>query len=387
MNQLRDPVTKPAIRSPFKLLDYYVEADADIFGGREREIFEITAALASRDILVLYGPAGVGKTSLIQAGVFPAVRRLGWSCVHVRTLTNPLIDLTTAIADQLDLTINRSGDSTGIVKAIDAIAKKTPLLIAFDQFEEFFIRFENNADLRNAFISIIADLASRKEIDCRILFSVREDYFAKFDQFKLPGIFERSYRLGPLSAFGAREAFTRPLRDSGIPFETRVTSDLLEELAKFNFEPALLQIFGGELVRKASERDPEALKITSADLHAVGGLEGIFRLYLENAGNEVDQERRLLARLVLDALVTQERTKQAMRVDDLLRRQFVATGEEIAAILATLSKFHIVRRDIRGSEKWFELVHEKLIPIVQQWIRADTQYLGFLTAYNYVEGA
>jgi len=163
MNQLRDPVTKPAIRSPFKLLDYYVEADADIFGGREREIFEITAALASRDILVLYGPAGVGKTSLIQAGVFPAVRRLGWSCVHVRTLTNPLIDLTTAIADQLDLTINRSGDSTGIVKAIDAIAKKTPLLIAFDQFEEFFIRFENNADLRNAFISIIADLASAKK--------------------------------------------------------------------------------------------------------------------------------------------------------------------------------------------------------------------------------
>ena len=384
---MRGPAAKNAIRSPFKLLDYYVEADAGIFGGREREIFEITARLASRGILVLYGPPGTGKTSLIQAGVFPSVRRLGWSCVYVRTLTNPIVDMTTAMTEQLGLTINFSSDSTGLVKMAEAVTKKAPLLIALDQFEEFFIRFEKNTDVRHAFISAIAAVASGDEIDCRILFSLREDYFGKFDEFrhKFPGIFDHSCRLGPLSAFGAREAFTRPLRHSGISFDARLTSDLLEELAKVNFDPALLQIVCNQLVLAASERDPMALKITSADLHAFGGIEGLFQLYLENAINELTPESRLLARLVLDALITQDRTKQAMRVDDLLRQQFVATREELAAILTILSKFHIVRRDTRGSEEWFELVHEKLIPIVQRWIRADSSYLGFLTAHNYLE--
>jgi hypothetical protein len=389
MISLHDPVAKTAVLSPFKLLDYYVEADADIFGGRDQEIFDITARLASRGILVLYGPAGIGKTSLIQAGVFPCVRRLGWSCVYVRTLTNPLVDMTTAMGEQLSSTINYSSDLTEIIETIAAIAKNAPLLIAFDQFEEFFIRFENNADLRNAFISVIAGVARRNEIDCRILFSLREDYFAKLDEFrqKLPIIFDHSYRLGPLSAFGARQAFTRPLRRSDISFDSRLTSDLLEDFAKVNFDPALLQIVCNELVRVASERDPKTIKITSADLHAFGGIEGVFQLYLENAIHELAPESRLLARLVLDALITQERTKQAMRVNDLLRQQFVTTTEELAAILAILSKFHIIRRDTRGYEEWFELVHERLVPIVQQWILADWDYLRFVTAHDSVKFA
>jgi hypothetical protein len=386
---LRAPAAKTAVLSPFKLLDYYVEADADIFGGRDQEIFDITARLASRGILVLYGPAGIGKTSLIQAGVFPCVRRLGWRCVYVRTLTNPLVDMATAMGEQLSSTINYSSDLNEIIETIAAIAKNAPLLIAFDQFEEFFIRFESNADLRNAFISVIAGVAGRNEIDCRFLFSLREDYFAKLDEFRqnLPVIFDHSYRLGPLSAFGARQAFTRPLRRRDIPFESRLTSDLLEDLAKVNFDPALLQIVCGELVRAASERDPETLKITSADLHAFGGIEGIFQLYLENAVNDLAPESKLLARLVLDALITQNRTKQAMRVDDLLRQQFVITTEELTAILATLYKFHVVRRDIRRSEEWFELVHERLVPIVQQWILADWDYLRFVTAHDCVKFA
>src|SRR5437660_6368431 len=93
-------------------------------------------------------------------------------------------------------------------------------------------------------ISVIAGVARRNEIDCRILFSLREDYFTKLDEFrqKLPIIFDHSYRVGPLSAFGARQAFTRPLRRSDISFDSRLTSDLLDDLAKVNFDPALLQI-------------------------------------------------------------------------------------------------------------------------------------------------
>jgi hypothetical protein len=379
------------VRSPFKLLDYYVEADADIFGGRGQEIFDITARLASRGILVLYGPSGFGKTSLIQAGVFPSVRRLGWHCAYVRTLTNPFVDLTAALEEQLGTRIiggkPDTDPSSNIIERIKAYADEAPLLITFDQFEEFFIRFQNNRDLKTAFIELIAEIESRSDINCRILFSIREDYFAHFNEFQreLPRILDNSCRVGPLSAFGAREAITKPLLLRGIPFDNRLISELLDRLEKFNFDPAFLQIVCGELVRVASERDATALRITRADLQALGGIEGIFQRYLDNAIDELPEESRLIARLVLDALISRERTKQAMRIDDLLAEPFVTSREELAEILAALRKFRILRRDVRQSEEWFELVHEWLIPLVQHWIRADSDYFNFVTARDLVE--
>ena len=319
--------------SPFKLLGSYVEADVDIFGGREQEIFDITARLASRGMLVIYGPSGIGKTSLIQAGIFPHVRDLGWSYAYVRVLTDPLADLATALTQRLGpLT---GPERTDVIERIAGYADRAPLLIAFDQFEEFFTRLQ--ANLRDAFISMVADLSHRSDIDCRILFSLREDYFAKFDEFrrKLPDILNNSYRIGSLSAFGAREAITRPLLQRNIPLENRLIPSLLDELVKFDFDPAFLQILCGELVRTASERDPCLLRITAADFSALGGIEGIFDRYLDNALNDLPADKRLLARLVLDVLISPDRIKHAMRPDDFLTERFVVTIEELTTILNT----------------------------------------------------
>jgi hypothetical protein len=305
----------------------------------------------------------------------------------VRTLTNPLSDLGLALTEQLGPPIDNSNPD--LIRRIATYAGESPLVIAFDQFEEFFIRFRNNPDLRTSFISMIAELAS-SDVDCRILFSVREDYLANFDEFRrrLPGIFDNSYRVGPLSAFGAREAITRPLLHRTIPFDNLLIGELLEHLAKFNFDPAFLQIVCGELVRVASLRDPQSLNITSEDLHSLGGIEGIFERYLDNAIDELPSTSRLMGRLVLDALISQDRsTKQAMRIEDLLVQDFVTNEEELATILAALNKFRIVRRDTRGSEDWFELVHERLVPIIQRWIRADTDYFNFVAARDLVEFA
>jgi hypothetical protein len=149
-----------SVRSPFKLLDYYVEADAAIFRGRDQDIFETTSRLASRDVAIIYGPSDIGKTSLILAGIFPHVRSLGWRCVYVRALTDPFVDLVTSLNQQLGLGV----DETSIASRLQEFVVAAPLLIAFDQFEEFFIRFQGRGSVKDRFIDLIADICVMERI-------------------------------------------------------------------------------------------------------------------------------------------------------------------------------------------------------------------------------
>src|SRR5262245_56655210 len=60
---------------PFKFLDFYVEQDQSSFAGRERDVREVVARICTNRAFVLYARSGLGKTSLLLAGVFPTLRQ------------------------------------------------------------------------------------------------------------------------------------------------------------------------------------------------------------------------------------------------------------------------------------------------------------------------
>jgi hypothetical protein len=212
---------------------------------------------------------------------------------------------------------------------------------------------------------------------------------ARFDEFhrRLPNILDNGYRIGLLSAFGAREAIMQPLIYANISFQNSLVADLLNHLAKFDFDPAFLQIICSELVRNAGgeKSDAAELSVTSEHFFALGGIEGIFERYLDNAVDGLSEDSRLLARLLLDALISAEQTKQAMRIDDFRGQKFLSSSGELQTILARLHSYRLLRRDRRGDDEWFELVHERLVPIIQQWVRVDPNYFAFVTAHDLVE--
>src|SRR5688572_13076074 len=82
-----------APKTPFQFLNYYEENDAHRFAGRDREIVEIADAITHARTLIVYGKSGLGKTSLMLAGVFPELRRRNCLPVHVRTLQDPVADV------------------------------------------------------------------------------------------------------------------------------------------------------------------------------------------------------------------------------------------------------------------------------------------------------
>src|SRR5262249_34972886 len=148
---------------------------------RERDIKEVVERLMTDRACVLYGRSGLGKTSLVLAGVFPELRSRGFLPVHARVLESPLSDACKAVADAAGLTTYECSEE--FLLALGSLSLTPRIVLALDQFEEFFIRFGRRPDERKAFSLWLAAMTSSKDIDFRVLISLREEYLSRLDEF------------------------------------------------------------------------------------------------------------------------------------------------------------------------------------------------------------
>lgn len=376
----------PVRESPYKFLDYFTDTEQDRrrFGGRDREIREIVARITNERTLVLYGPSGMGKTSLLLAGIFPALRERGYRPVHVRTLTAPLADLLREVAT---LSPGEAQKGEGLGELLARATHEGPVALVLDQLEELFIRFRKQPEERAALEDALAGVVNDRSLDVSVVFSLREDYLASLDEFSraLPDVLKDRYRLQSLTAFGVRQSITRPLVDAGVPFEPAVVSRLISQIEDVDFEPPLLQIMCTELFREAARRTGTATpRLTVADLERLGGRNGIFRRYLDGVTRELPAEKHLLARMILDALITSEGTKRAATLAEILLSGFQAREDEVREVLDTLVDQRLLRREERNGDTWFELIHERLVPVIQEWLESDREFFEFRQARIYV---
>lgn len=380
----RDSLAKA---SPFKFLDYYTEPDAHIFGGRDDDTRNVVAQLSKAPTLVLYGQSGTGKTSLVLAGVFPHLRKTGWLPVYVRILRDPIRDTLAAITTAFD---DKGGEGGETLKT--ALGRLTEshkaVVLVFDQFEEFFIRFTKDGS-RTHFFEEIREAIKEFSPSLKVVFSLREDYIANLEDFSavLPDLLSNRYRVQALTAYGVRQSVMRPLNVSGIDFDYRLISRIVDYLHEFSYDPVMLQILCTQLVRKAGERDPDELNIKVRDLEELGGIEGVFRSYLSETVSSLDDANQLLCRVVLASLITRDETKQAMRLNDLQQGQFVADEANLGHVLATLVDQRLVRREHREDDIWYELSHERLAKVVLDWIRLDRAFYEFTATRDLIKTA
>ena len=382
----------PPVKTPFQFLDYYEEADAARFAGREREIVEIADAVLHAPTLIVYGKSGLGKTSLLLAGVFPELRARACTPVHVRTLQDPIGDLLREVTREevgtsSELPEDGAGDALDtLIAALKRLSVTAPVVLVLDQFEEFFIRFRSQRAVYEAFVAAIGRIAADRALRVHVVFSLREEYLADLDDFRayLPMLFENEYRLRPMTAFGVRQTITRPLEVANIPFDPRLITKLVDRLAMERFDSVMLQILCQEVFERAEKRSPAAFELAEDDLIQAGDIEDIFRRYLNATTQELPSAQHLQARVILRALTTQDRTKQALRLQDFMHSFYRLEEAEVLAVLNVLRAHRMLRVDIRGRESWYELTHERLVPILDKWLRLDQRFTVLLSAYDMV---
>ena len=392
--------------TPYKELDYYEETDRHRFAGRARDIMHVVTRVSTQRSLVVYGRSGLGKTSLLKAAVMPQLAERGFLPIYVRVLEDPLTDLASAIV-QAGKGVAVDPCASVAQMLLTVSEGRVPVLV-LDQFEEFFIRFKSRSRERAEFVQQIAKLINDPTCEFRVVFSLREEYLAALDDFRepLPELFTQSYRLGPLSAFGAREAIVRPLLEDKIQFDEKLVTALVDELAKFDFDSARLQVTCAEVYLAAEEAREaklenkhfvhvtdqlrncdgadEVVRQPAAGQEGSGILAGIFRRYLTRKIAPIGSCWPLEARLVLEAMITRSDTKYAITFDELREYQF-CPDTELEKVLELLVTRKIVRKESRSAHDWYELRHECLVPELRDWLEKDEAFRKFVVTRRAVQ--
>lgn len=367
--------------SPFKSLEFFVETDESHFAGRSQEISAVVTGILSNDTFVLYGRSGLGKTSLLLAGIFPQLKRLGYDPQYLRLLDAPVMNLRAHLL--------RGSPHRDVVMAVREAEK--PIILALDQFEEFFIRLRERPNERKEFSETLGRLIAQCRGKLRIVFGIREDHYTEIEDFRtdIPNIAMSGFRLMPLTAYGAREAILLPVEQARVDYEERLINRLVDELAKCAFDPLLLQIICTEVWRRAQSR-PGPLQLKASDFDEIGGVNGIFRQYVEGVGESASIEQQLLVRTILDTLTTAEHTKRTVRAKELAEGGdtvplYVRTNKEEVGDVLTLLLAHQLVREVKSDYgTWYELLHDRLVTVVQEWLQLDQNFVRFRFAKTFV---
>ncbi len=374
----------PRPERPYKFLDYFEARDVPIFYGREWEAMDLQRLIMAHKLTVLYGASGVGKTSLLQAGVIPRLHEDGYATFYVRSLEDPAQAIKTAA---LHLARREpQPDEKARTMPLHAFLRRvlppeTRLVVFLDQFEEFFIRLGDG--VRRAFIEELAACLEDDALEMRAVLALRDDYFVRLDEFsaRWPKVFDNRFRLRNLDEDRARLAIFLPARQFNLSYEDAPLQQLLADLESGGVEPAQLQIVCHKLYEDlvtGGRWTPEGGQpgtFTLAQYQRLGGTRAILAGYLDDVLAKLPKEEREPARGVLKSMVTGAETKAALSAREIAQDEIVRRlgldERTVGRILAELRDNRVVRKLTLAEGESYELAHEVLVDKVWQWVTEE----------------
>ena len=285
---------------PFKGLEPFETGDADIFFGRERLVEELVGRLADAPLLAIVGPSGSGKSSLLRAGVVPA---LGCEALVVRP----------------------SERSAGeLAQALDQLADGDRFVLAVDQFEELFAAGISE-DERRAFIDVLVDEAWNPERRALVLLALRADFFGRVAPYvELADLVGQNHvLLGPMSASELRRAVEGPAARAGLAVEPALVDTLVDEVAG---EAGGLPLLSTALLDLWRERENGSLTVTAYERS--GGVRRAVGRHAEAAFRSLGEDERAVARRILLRLVAGGGEGEALTRRRVARSELDADDDE-----------------------------------------------------------
>jgi formylglycine-generating enzyme required for sulfatase activity/predicted Ser/Thr protein kinase len=363
--------------NPYRGLVAFDAEHRALFFGRGPDIRAVIEQLRERAFVLVAGDSGVGKSSLVRAGVLPHIAsgamgdKLEWSTIQLVPGQRPLSSLASLLAPRLSLdeaalvAVMRDQPAELLRKLRREHGTKRALAIFVDQFEELVTIADT--DEANHFAAVLARLATGTQ-GVRVIATVRSDFVTRVAE--LPGIGTEVGRalflLRPLTEEGAREAIVGPARAKNVRFESDELVEILVSAGTNRADAARgrqaieLPLLAFTLAQLWDARDQATQTITTRSLEAIGGVRGALARHADGVIDSLVPSQRDAARRLLLRLVTPERTRARRTAEDLGDR----------AVLDALVRGRLLVA--RGEEPpTFELAHERLIdgwPTLAGWL-------------------
>ena len=378
-----DEVRYTPTRNPYKGLRAFGELDAADFHGREAEVDELVATLAPHRLLAVVGPSGIGKSSVVRAGMIPALRQGAiagsdrWLITDMLPGAYPFEELASAlirVAAEMprDLEDELRKDDRGLLRvARRYLPEGSELLLIVDQFEELFT-LTAKSDERSAFLSMLVTTVSDPRSTVRVVITIRADYFDRPLRFSGLGDALRAGTV-PISAPTQQELVAiveRPAGAVGVGFETGLVERIVGDVKD---EPGALPLLEFSLSELFEQRDSDQLRLEAYT--ASGGVLGSLgrraeEIYETLTGEGREATRQAFLRLVNVAESGRD-TRRRVRLSELQR-----LGVDDSALSAGLAAFESPRlltfdRDPISRGATVEVAHEAILtewPRLAGWI-------------------
>ena len=358
------------VRNPFRLLRPFDASTAHLFAGRDRETQQMVEKVLGRRLVILIGESGVGKTSLVEAGVIPHLKTLNCAAVRFSFQGDPIDNLTCA----LTTSGQRTGASLG-TDPLDAIRsflkrRKWPdrLVLFGDHLEQLFTLNAADDTRRKAVQSLSRILTGRLPVT--FLVCIREDHLPELYNLSedLPEIYDRAntFRLYRLNEAGAIEAFERASRAAFVQLRPQLIHDIVRDLSDEcdgMIYPPFLQIVGHRLYA-AIGKGRQSVEVPAALYDKLGKVEHIVNGYLDGLLDGYPQSDKPLVGRLLGAMVTDFKTKKRVRTAEL--RRLMPECHNLDSLLNSLVQQRIVRRSLGE----YELIHDFLALRVIEFVNA-----------------
>ncbi|HXJ65359.1 MAG TPA: BTAD domain-containing putative transcriptional regulator, partial [Actinomycetota bacterium] len=370
------------VRNPFKGLRPFLESDAADFFGREAVTEQLVRALSERGprFLAVVGPSGSGKSSLVRAGLVPAVRNGAlpgserWFVVEMLPGAHPFEELEgallrVAVNPPASLMEQLERDEFGLLRAVKRVLPHddSELLIVIDQFEELFTLVTDEVG-RSAFLASLAAAVSDPRGRVRVVVTLRADFYDRPLQYRSFAqlLSTRTLVVAPPSIEELERAVTGPAEAVGVTAEPSVVAKILGDVAD---QPGALPLLQYALTELFAERRESVLTLEA--YQRIGGVTGAIArradaLYDGQGRDGRAAVRQLFLRLIALGEEGAEDTRRRVLLEELASLE--ADRDAMTGVIGAYGEHRLLSfdRDPVTRGPTVEVAHEALL---REWGR------------------
>lgn len=402
VKKMADKTKKTRSRYPGSIP--FAKDDKWVFFGRDADIENLNTKINIEKTIVLYGKSGLGKTSLLNAGVIPKLENK-YSIIPLRFGTHNTGDLKHPL-DILEQQLYRCCHKESFlnqiepedisfwqhIKNLQIANPNRPILLLFDQFEELFTYSQGVNEFAEALAEVIYNRMPKnfqralrltestkrirlsnkdleileRPISVKVVMAIRSDHMSLLDRLShhIPNILKDCYELKHLSQAQAKSAISSPAQKKGefqserFSYNPEALEKMLAYLTQNGKKPVesfQLQILC-QYVENNIIGDQKDKVVKPIDL---GNLESIYHDFydrtIKNIGNDLEQYKTRV--LIEDGLIFEEEKRRIRLFGGQIENTYDIKPELLRRIVDT----HIIRREPYGDGYMYELSHDSLV--------------------------
>jgi WD40 repeat protein len=371
-----------AAPAPYLGLASFQPTDAERFFGRERLVDEVMGRLAGQRFLAVFGASGSGKSSLLRAGLLPAIRAGGlpgshdWPAILLTPGEHPFEELAIQLgalegvatgALRADLEAEPANLDLAIRQALVGRPPFAHVLLLVDQFEEVFTLCDDEGE-RTGFIDALLGAVRSPRSRARVVLGVRADFYGRCGDYPdlVAALQDTQLLVGPMTECELRAVITQPAACAGLAIESALAETALEDARD---EPNALPLLSHALLETWKRHRGRALAL--ADYLAAGGVQGAVAQTAEDAYAGFTSTQQEIARGIFVRLTAiGEGTVDTKRRASLDELRGDGDAKETGLVLEKLAAARLVA----VGEDSVEVTHEALIrswPRLRGWLTED----------------